>query len=44
MAKGEILGEGDANESKAMLVANLPINCGPAVEDTAKDLAEQENI
>lgn len=36
----EIIGEGDASEVIAMLVAHLPPDCGPAVEGTADDLAE----
>jgi hypothetical protein len=38
---GEVIGEGSAEEVVAMLVANLPPNCGPAVDGTAEDLAEQ---
>ena len=38
---GEIIGEGDANEVSSMLAANLPPNCGPAVDGTADDLEEQ---
>lgn len=33
-----VIGEGDADEVAAMLVANLPPNCGPAVSGTAEDL------
>ena len=40
-AQGEIVGEGDVNEVIAMLVANLPPDCSPAVEGTAMDLEEQ---
>lgn len=38
---GEVIGEGNAEETVAMLVSNLPPNCGPAVEGTATDLPEQ---
>lgn len=38
---GEVIGEGNAAEVIAMLVAHLPPNCGPAVAGTADDLAEQ---
>jgi hypothetical protein len=34
----DVIGEGDAEEVIAMLVANLPPDCGPAVEGTAEDL------
>lgn len=43
-AEGEIVGEGDANEAIAMLVANLPLNCGPAIDGTAEDLKEEKNF
>src|SRR6185503_9104919 len=39
-AMGETIGEGDVTEAIAMLVSNLPPDCGPAVEGTAKDLEE----
>lgn len=35
---GEVIGEGDVYETTTMLVANLPSNCGPAVDGTAEDL------
>jgi len=37
---GVPIGEGDADEVVAMLVANLPPNCGPAVDGTEDDLTE----
>lgn len=40
---GEMLGEGDANEAVAILVANLPPDCGPAVDGTADDLNESHS-
>lgn len=36
-----VLGEGDADEVAAILVANLPPNCGPAVDGTADDFVDQ---
>ena len=40
--RGEVIGEGTAEEVAAMLVAHLPPNCGPAVDGTAKDLKEEQ--
>lgn len=37
---GDVIGEGDVDEVIGMLVANLPPNCGPAIEGTA-DLEER---
>lgn len=35
--EGDLIGEGDADEVVAMLVANLPPDCGPAVDGTAEE-------
>lgn len=37
---GDPLGEGDADEVIAILIAHLPPNCGPAVDGTEDDLIE----
>lgn len=34
----KLIGEGNAEEAIAMLVANLPSNCGAAIAGTADDL------
>lgn len=41
-AAGEVIGEGTAEEVAAILVANLPPNCGPAVAGTADDLVDEK--
>ena len=38
---GEIIGEGDAEEVIAMVIANLPPDCGPAVAGTSEDLSKR---
>lgn len=35
---GEPIGEGNVDEVIAMLIANLPVDCGPAVNSAAEDL------
>lgn len=37
---GELIGEGNAEEVIGMLIANLPVDCGPAVNGTADDLRD----
>jgi hypothetical protein len=39
--EAEVIGEGNAEEVIAMVVAHLPPNCGPAVDGTADDLTEE---
>ena len=39
---GKVIGEGNAEEVVAMLVANLPPNCGPAIDGTADDLKTEQ--
>ncbi len=38
--EGTVLGEGDAETAVALVVANLPEGCGPAVVGTAEDFLE----
>jgi hypothetical protein len=40
---GEVIGEGSVEEVVAMLVANLPPNCGPAIDGTADDLKAEQS-
>jgi len=40
---GQVLGEGGAHEAIAILVANLPPDCGPAIDGTADDLNESHS-
>ena len=40
---GDLIGEGNAEEAISMLVANLPPNCGPAIEGTAEDLPAEQS-
>jgi hypothetical protein len=41
--RGEVIGEGSAEEVVAMLVANLPPDCGPAVDGTADDFKAEQS-
>ena len=37
-SSGDLIGEGNVDEVIGMLIANLPVDCGPAVDGTAEDL------